>query len=136
MKIIGIHGYAGTGKDTAADILVAEYEFTKQSFATPLYREVADAFGVSIEFLSDRKTKELPLLELESRRCNDPCFVKLMMDKLDIHGGGLLTPRSPRWLLQQWGTEYRRVHGGHPMYWVDKTGDVYSAIQHVKNCYS
>ena len=53
----------------------------------------------------------------------------------DVHGrlvGGpsvdtlaeLLAPRSPRWVLQQWGTEFRRDSAfGHPAYWVDRGRD-------------
>ncbi|MES9301542.1 hypothetical protein ABEQ47_12635, partial [Cutibacterium acnes] len=29
-------------------------------------------------------------------------------------------PRSPRWHLQQYGTEFRREHMGTPNYWLDK----------------
>ena len=34
--IIGLSGYARSGKDTAADHLVAEYGFTRYSFAAPM----------------------------------------------------------------------------------------------------
>jgi hypothetical protein len=34
--IIGLSGYARTGKDTIADILVEKYAFTKVAFATPI----------------------------------------------------------------------------------------------------
>ncbi|GAA2321953.1 hypothetical protein GCM10010149_88820 [Nonomuraea roseoviolacea subsp. roseoviolacea] len=33
---VGVHGYAGSGKDTFADALVENYEFTKIAFADPL----------------------------------------------------------------------------------------------------
>lgn len=36
MEIIGLTGYARSGKDTAADLLVRDYGFIKRSFATPL----------------------------------------------------------------------------------------------------
>lgn len=35
-SIIGLTGFAGSGKDTVADILVAEYGFVKLAFADPL----------------------------------------------------------------------------------------------------
>jgi dephospho-CoA kinase len=34
--IIGLSGYARSGKDTAADHLVNEYGFTRYSFAAPM----------------------------------------------------------------------------------------------------
>ena len=36
--IVGISGYKGSGKDSVADILVADYGFTKMAFADPLKR--------------------------------------------------------------------------------------------------
>lgn len=32
-------------------------------------------------------------------------------------------PRSPRWTLQKWGTEYRRIHYGDDQYWVRKVDE-------------
>jgi hypothetical protein len=37
MQVIGLSGYARTGKDTVARILVDEYSFTRIGFADPLY---------------------------------------------------------------------------------------------------
>lgn len=45
MKILlGLSGYAGAGKDSFADVLVARHSFTKMAFADPL-REVAAAIN-------------------------------------------------------------------------------------------
>jgi hypothetical protein len=117
MKIIGIHGPKGVGKDTLADVFVREFGYKKIGFADALYEEVAEAFGVSITFLRNRETKESPSHRLVLYRCLDPDFVAGMRA---IHGpsGLLREPRSPRWLLEQWGTEYRRVQAED--YWVDK----------------
>jgi len=41
MKIVGIAGRAGSGKDTVADFLVARYGFTKVSMAGPLKSALA-----------------------------------------------------------------------------------------------
>ena len=49
MKIIGIAGTAGAGKSTAADVLVAEYGFTKLSLAGPLKDAVQSIYGLTDE---------------------------------------------------------------------------------------
>lgn len=56
MKVIGLTGRAGTGKDTVADRLVSHYGFVKCSFAGPL-KAMLKAIGVDCE---NRETKELP----------------------------------------------------------------------------
>ena len=57
--IIGIDGYAGAGKDTAADILVKE-GFTKVSFADSLRESVVHATGLPLNLFLDRDTKDKP----------------------------------------------------------------------------
>jgi hypothetical protein len=56
MKIIGLTGKAGAGKDTVADRLVSNYGFLKYSLAGPL-KEMLKVIGVDCE---NRETKELP----------------------------------------------------------------------------
>lgn len=41
MKIVGIAGKAGCGKNTGADLLTAEYGYEQESFATPLKNMLA-----------------------------------------------------------------------------------------------
>lgn len=57
VEVIGLSGYARSGKDTVADILVNQHGYTKMSFAEPmreaLYRlnpkiDVADVQGISL----------------------------------------------------------------------------------------
>ena len=43
--IFGFIGFAGSGKDTAANILVKDYNFKKISFANPLKDMVARLFS-------------------------------------------------------------------------------------------
>ena len=121
--LIGLIGLKGSGKDTAAGIL-AEHGFIRMAFADELYKEVAAAYEVTPEFLSDRDRKETPLERLALRYCRDPKFVGLFTA---VHAPGGLTaeevlsaPRSPRWVVQNWGTEYRRQsQWGRDDYWVD-----------------
>lgn len=115
-RLIGLLGVKGAGKDTAATLLVHRLGFVRIGFADALYREVAEAFGVSIEFLSRRETKESPLPELALERCRNPDFIEVARAS-----GTVLQARSPRWILQVWGTEYRRrSRFGWDSYWLDQ----------------
>lgn len=114
MMLIGLAGSAGSGKDTIADYLVKQHGFTKFSFSDGLYREVSDAFNVPVEELQDRNNKERPHPQLTVRSCSDASFCAIMLDN-EI---GLDDPVSPRWVLQRWGTEYRRAQD--PEYWLKK----------------
>ena len=111
MHIIGLTGVAGSGKDTVADLFVKGHGFTKIGFADALYSEVSEAFGVSVDTLRNRTTKESPMTELELINCHD-------MDFLDVVTVDRHTPLSPRRVLQWWGTEYRRAQNED--YWVNE----------------
>ena len=121
--LIGLLGLKGSGKDTAAEML-AMHGFTRMAFADALYVEAARAYGVTPHFLARRDTKETPLERLALRHCRDAQFVGMFTPeaaagRLSVEEV-LNSPRSPRWLLQQWGTEYRRrSKWGREEYWVD-----------------
>ncbi|KVP75335.1 hypothetical protein [Burkholderia ubonensis] len=117
-KVVGLVGLRGSGKDTAAQFLVAK-GWRRIAFADALYLEVAEAFGVTVEFLQRRETKETPQPELALINCKDEVFVGcfLAYDEARQKAEGapqpsiltqLSQPRSPREILQVWGTEYRR----------------------------
>lgn len=59
MKIVGITGKAGAGKDTVADFLCMYHEFQKQSFAAPLKAALA-SMGFREPALRDDKEKTVP----------------------------------------------------------------------------
>lgn len=119
MRIIALHGKAGAGKDTFADRLVEKHGFVKRGFADPLYEEVAAAFDVGVGWLRDRQRKESPQDLLRVARCRDKAFRQLM----EALGEGLFEMRSPRWVLQKWGTEYRR--GQNDQYWLARMAVFY-----------
>lgn len=101
-KIIGICGFIGSGKDTAADYLVNFHEFRRDSFATTLKDAVAAVFGWDRELLEGR-TKQAR----EWREQVDPWWAeRLGMPNL-----------TPRWVLQYWGTEVCRA-GFHDDIWI------------------
>lgn len=94
MNIIGITGLAGSGKDTAADVLVKRFRFTRISLADDIKRICMGVFSWG----EDR-------LWGPSERRNEP----------DPNYGGL----TARHALQQLGTEWGRAC--YQDLWVDKT---------------
>lgn len=120
--IVGMMGAKGAGKDTAAQALVPT-GWTAMAFADSLYEELARAFQVPRSFLENRATKDTPLERLQLSHCDDADFVRVALARHDdtvssqVHP--LRAPRSPRFLLQTWGTEYRRRQSGEN-YWVNK----------------
>jgi hypothetical protein len=100
--IIGICGFIGSGKDTAADYLVNFHEFRRESFANTLKDAVSAVFGWDRDLLEGR-TKAAR----EWREQVDPWWASRL-------GKPQLTPR---WVLQYWGTEVCR-QGFHDDMWI------------------
>lgn len=91
MRLIGVSGLAGSGKDAVASILVSERQFCRVALADPLKRACADWFGWSHEQLWG--PSELRNVE-------------------DFNWDGL----TPRKALQTLGTNWGRAM--HPDVWV------------------
>lgn len=86
MKLIGLSGAAGAGKDTVAGLVLEHVPGHAVAFADPLRRAAAEAFGLSMHQMLDRELKE----------------------QVVPHWG-----KSPREILQLLGTEcFRDVFGG------------------------
>lgn len=112
--LLGLTGLANAGKDTVAQLLSIHTGAARFAFADGVYEEVGRAFDVSsTAILGLRATKETPMDCLALYRCMDRGFV----DALPAHiRSEPYKARSPRNILQWWGTEYRRVQ--NPGYWV------------------
>jgi hypothetical protein len=100
--IIGFVGFIGSGKDTAADYLVNVHGFRRDSFANTLKDAVAAVFGWDRTLLEGR-TKEAR----EWREQVDTWWA----ERLDMPN------LTPRWILQQWGTEVCR-NAFHDDIWI------------------
>jgi hypothetical protein len=99
--IIGVVGSIGSGKDTVADYLSNFHEFRRESFASSLKDAISVIFGWDRTLLEGR-TKE----SREWREQSDPWWSNRL--NMDI---------SPRWILQNWGTEVCR-NGFHQDIWI------------------
>jgi hypothetical protein len=100
--IIGICGFIGSGKDTAANYLVGWHGFRRDSFAGALKDAVAAVFGWDRELLEGLTTEARAWREQV-----DPWWAeRLNMPTL-----------TPRWVLQYWGTEVCRT-GFHDDIWI------------------
>ena len=100
--IVGITGLIGSGKDTAADYLCTFHGYKRMSFAGTLKDAVAAVFDWDRELL-EGSTKA----SREWREQVDEWW----SDRLGI------PDLTPRWVLQQWGTEVCR-QGFHNDIWV------------------
>ena len=99
--IIGVCGFIGSGKDTVADYLVNLHHFRRESFANTLKDAVAAVFGWDRTMLEGR-TKQAR----EWREQQDNWWTNRL--------GMVITPR---WVLQNWGTEVCR-NGFHDDIWI------------------
>lgn len=92
--IVGFCGAAGSGKDTAAEALIAHKSFHKISFAAPLKSLLSLLFGWPLKSWDSLEWKETP---------NEACYGK-----------------TPRELAQTLGTDWGR-NMVNPNLWVDVT---------------
>ncbi len=92
--IVGLVGLIGSGKDTAADFLVNQFNFKRESFAGHLKDIVSIVFSWDRELLEGRTASSR-----QWREQADPWWSNRL--------GFTVTPR---WVLQYWGTDVLRNH--------------------------
>lgn len=108
--LIGLTGAVGAGKDSAAAVL-QRAGWRGMAFADALRIEVAEAWGIDIRRFVDRIGKDKPAPELAAGYC----MAKRFIEWAAYSGISMIEPRSPRWVMQTWGT-YRR--SADRAYWV------------------
>jgi hypothetical protein len=104
IKLIGISGYARSGKDTIANHLVEKYGYHKVSFANPM-KVAMEKLNPTIRIVTTGQSLELK-------------------DAVDFYGWEELKKLSPdiRPLLQRFGTEVGREMFGEN-FWVEQALD-------------
>lgn len=100
--IIGICGFIGSGKDTAADYLVGFHGFRRDSFANTLKDAVSAVFGWDRELIEGRT----PEARAWREQVDEWWAARLNMPHL-----------TPRWILQYWGTDVLR-NNFHDDIWI------------------
>ena len=102
MRIIGLTGAAGAGKDSTADIIQELVPGTARfAFATALRAEIAEAWGIDQRLLEDQARKAVPHDQLALRFCSDAGFPQYAWELSS------LPAVTPRGIMQRWG-DYRR----------------------------
>jgi len=124
--LLGLTGHAGVGKDTVADLLVAHARFRKLAFADALRGEIANAFSLSLDDLTKPHLKNVATVGLRMRLAPRDFLAAVVLSlsaaapdhRTPLSNEWLDAPRSPRQIMQWWGTEYRRAQA--PRYWTQQ----------------
>ncbi|MDP9990418.1 hypothetical protein J2W28_000199 [Variovorax boronicumulans] len=124
--LLGLTGHAGVGKDTVADLLVAHARFRKLAFADALRGEIANAFSISLDDLLKPHLKNVATVGLRMRLAPRDFLAAVVLSlsaaapdhRTPLSDAWLDEPRSPRQIMQWWGTEYRRAQA--PRYWTQQ----------------
>lgn len=110
LRLLGLTGRAGAGKDTVA-VLLACAGWRSVALADALRIEVAAAWGVDTWLFTHRPTKEHATPQLAVGGANSQAW----LDWARAQGHSMLAARSPRWVMQQWGS-FRR--SSDPDHWI------------------
>lgn len=112
-QLIGITGYAGVGKVTAAKALIAK-GYKSVAFADAIRQEISMAWRMNfLELCRGSYAKKKVSTKLAFGACSDPYFKHYCIYGSEVLGIG----RSPRELMQTWG-DYRRASDQD--YWIKR----------------
>lgn len=64
MVVLALAGYRGSGKDTAAEFLIKEWDYRRLAFADKIKENVAYAYNIERSSLDDPKLKDSPLISM------------------------------------------------------------------------
>lgn len=131
--LIALTGAPGVGKDTVARIIQAASPQTRAiAFADALRREVVAAWGIDLAMLTEPATKEHPITALAADRCAHDDFCRwLVREGCD----DITAPRSPRWVMQQWGSYQRSKNPQHYIHIVREHIRLWTASPPLKGGY-
>ena len=102
--LIGFTGLKGSGKDTAAQVLVKDFDFVRHAFADKLKEGVCRLFNISLE-------------DLEWLKNQDHAWVQVSSGILDKHNS--YSDNTFRVFLQRFGTEMAREAFGYN-FWIEQ----------------
>jgi hypothetical protein len=113
MKIIGISGFAKSGKTSLMEAIKEEYNCKEISFASHLKNTCSKVFNIPREYFDDQKLKEKPIstIILSSNQIHS-CITSFDIIQYDFdeifakHENHILT--TPRYILQYIGTDILR----------------------------
>ncbi|HRO60245.1 MAG TPA: hypothetical protein PK177_13940 [Burkholderiaceae bacterium] len=116
--IIGLTGFAGSGKDTVAARLVEQFGAARVAFADQLKDEIVEAFGVDRQLFEDPALKDRPTPELQLRYCTEAGYCDHQWGVANAYGHRPLVDLdeiNPRTIMTTWG-DWRR--DSDPAYFV------------------
>lgn len=116
-----------SGKDTLIDLLESKgYRVHRVAFADILKKQCAEVldggqgFAERYEQEMHQSVKDRPQKGLAVRWIPDSPYKAFLQSRIKATDGHLEEPRSLRWHLQQYGTEYRREFCKTPNVWLDQ----------------
>jgi hypothetical protein len=95
--VVAISGWAGSGKDTAAEYLIKDRNFERISFAGPLKDICADLFNVDRAWFDIPSKKEVPLVPVKPQDSFATSVVNIMRAGRNffLADGGKMAENSP-----------------------------------------
>lgn len=155
-RLIGLTGYAGTGKDTVRSILEEEYDLDGMAFADAIRDMLAGLFasvGIDHGWMVERHLKEMEIPELgasyrklaqllgtEWGRSIDPDFwVRIAAAKVKLcahynNAGVVISdvrfPNEAAWIRSQGGVIWRVIRPGTAPVRAHASEDLIAGLQH------